>query len=138
MTQPDEPMPARCPPQPLELCRQVVGGEVRPPDDTGEHRLGVGESQQVERLTRRVAGLDDDGCVDTVRAQDRPEFLHAEGAVEHRERLCPRLRMRLEIPQVDVGVEHPRHERGRSRRPAIPPSTASDVPVVDRACGEAR
>ena len=30
------------------------------------------------------------------------------------------------------------HERGRRRRPAIPPSTASAVPVTDAASGLAR
>ncbi len=32
----------------------------------------------------------------------------------------------------------PRHERGRRRRPAIPPSIASAVPVTDAASGLAR
>ena len=45
----------------------------------------------------------------------------------------------INIPDREVsGSRTWRYERGLIRRPAIPPSTASDVPVTDDASGLAR
>jgi len=41
-------------------------------------------------------------------------------------------------PHAQTTHEFWRYERGLIRRPAIPPSTASDVPVTDDASGLAR
>ena len=124
-------------PQSGQGARHVRAVEVHPADHARQRRRVRGKREQVKRLACGVAGLDDHGGIHTMVIQHLFQVGQQERPSKQGKLIRPRLWPHRQIPQVHVGVDNC-HERGRSRKPAMPPSTASSIPVVDPARGDAR
>ena len=147
MAHPDESAAARRGLGSEQLVRRVRAGQVDPADHAGDQWLRRGQGQQFPGFRGAGHRLHHDDPVLAGRAQIRGHVVQAERALQHRQAVGPRLRPGGQIPHVHVRVQAAPpaqqvsrlcHGLGRSRSPPIPPSTASSVPVVDPAAGEAR